>query len=82
MSVDALSATLDRETIILHDKETIDELYNFVKIVKTRTDGTKYVRMAARGKTHDDLVVALCIYAGTLDSRDIEGRKHSGFAII
>ena len=80
--VDALSATLDRETIILHDQETIDELYNFVKIVKTRTDGTKYVRMAARGKTHDDLVMALCIYAGTLDARDIEGRKHSGFAII
>lgn len=80
--VDALSATLDRGTIILHDQETIDELYNFVKIVKTRTDGTKYVRMAARGKTHDDLVMALCIYAGTLDARDIEGKKHSGFAII
>lgn len=80
--IDALSATLDRETIIIHDQETLDELYNFVKIVKTRTDGTKYVRMAARGKTHDDLVMALCIYAGTLDARAIEGRKHSTFAII
>ena len=80
--VDALSATLDRETIIIHDQETLDELRNFVKIVKTRTDGTKYVRMAARGKTHDDLVMALCIYAGTLDARAIEGRKHSTFAII
>lgn len=80
--VDALSATLDRETIIIHDQETLDELHNFVKIVKTRTDGTKYVRMAARGKAHDDLVMALCIYAGTLDARAIEGRKHSTFAII
>ena len=80
--IDALSATLDRETIIIHDQETLDELRNFVKIVKTRTDGTKYVRMAARGKTHDDLVMALCIYAGTLDARAIEGRKHSTFAII
>lgn len=80
--IDALSATLDRETIIIHDQETLDELHNFVKIVKTRTDGTKYVRMAARGKTHDDLVMALCIYAGTLDARAIEGRKHSTFAII
>ena len=80
--IDALSATLDRETIIIHDQETLDELRNFVKIVKTRTDGTKYVRMAARGKTHDDLCMALCIYAGTLDARAIEGRKHSTFAII
>lgn len=80
--IDALSATLDRETIIIHDQETLDELYNFVKIVKTRTDGTKYVRMAARGKTHDDLVMAMVIYAGTLDARAIEGVKRSGFAVI
>ena len=80
--IDALSATLDRETIIIHDQETLDELYNFVKIVKTRTDGTKYVRMAARGKTHDDLVMAMVIYAGTLDARAIEGVKRGGFAVI
>ena len=80
--IDALSATLDRETIIIHDQETLDELRNFVKIVKTRTDGTKYIRMAARGKTHDDLVMALCIYAGTLDARAIEGRKKVGWAMI
>lgn len=80
--IDALNATLDRGTIIIHDEETLTELRNFVKIVKTRTDGTKYVRMAARGKTHDDLVMALCIYAGTLDARSIEGRKKSTFAII
>lgn len=80
--IDALSATLDRETIIIHDQETLDELYNFVKIVKTRTDGTKYVRMAAKGKAHDDLVMAMVIYAGTLDARAIEGVKRSGFAII
>lgn len=80
--IDALSAMLDRETIIIHDQETLDELRNFVKIVKTRTDGTKYVRMAARGKTHDDLCAALWIYAGTLDARAIEGRKKVGWAMI
>ena len=80
--IDALNAMLDRGTVIIHDEETLTELRNFVKIVKSRTDGTRYVRMAARGKTHDDLVMALCIYAGTLDSRAIEGRKHSSFAII
>lgn len=80
--IDALNATLDRGTIIIHDEETLTELRNFVKIVKTRTDGTRYVRMAARGKTHDDMVAALWIYAGTLDAKAIEGRRRGGFAII
>ena len=80
--IDKLGAMLDRETIIIHDKETLTELRNFVKIIKSRSDGTKYIRMAARGHTHDDLVASLWIYAGTLDSRQLEGRKHSGFAII
>jgi len=80
--IDALSATLDRETIIIHDQETLDELCNFVKIIKTRADGTKYVRMVAKGKAHDDLVMAMVIYAGTLDARAIEGTKRSGFAVL
>ena len=80
--IDKLNAMLDRQTIIIHDEDTLEELRNFVKIVKSRTDGTKYIRMAARGKTHDDTVAALWIYAGTLDLRGIEGRRHSSFAII
>lgn len=80
--IDKLNAMLDRETIIIHDQETLNELRNFVKIAKRRTDGTSYVRMAARGKTHDDLCMAAAIYAGSLDMRQIEGRKKSGFAIM
>ena len=80
--IDKLNAMLDRQTIIIHDEDTLDELRNFVKIVKSRTDGTKYVRMAARGKTHDDTVMAMAIYAGSLDMRQIEGRRSSGFAIL
>lgn len=80
--IDKLNAMLDRGTIIIHDEETLEELRNFVKIVKTRTDGTKYIRMAARGHKHDDLVMSAAIYAGTLDSRQIEGVRHSGFAIM
>lgn len=80
--IDALGTMLDRGSIILHDKETIDELRNFVRIVKSRTDGTKSIRMAAKGHGHDDAVAALWIYAGTLDNRQIEGKKQSGFAIM
>lgn len=80
--IDKLNAMLGRDTIIIHDETTLGELRSFIRIVKTRSDGTQYTRMAARGKSHDDTVMALAIYAGTLDSRQIEGRKRGGFAII
>ena len=80
--IDKLSAMLDRGTIIIHDEETLNELRNFVKIIKVRQDGTRYMRMAAKGHSHDDTVMSLCIYAGTLDIKQIEGRRKSGFAII
>lgn len=80
--LDALSAMLDRGTIIIHDADTLDELRNFVKIVKTRTDGSKYIRMAAKAGHRDDRVASLWIYAGTRSMREIEGAKRSSFAII
>lgn len=80
--LDRLNVMLDRETIIIHDRATLDELRSFVHIVKTRTDGTQYVRSAAKPGAHDDTTMAECIYAGSLDMKSIEGRKHSSFAII
>lgn len=80
--IDRLNAMLDRGTIILHSRTTLDEFRDFVRIVKTRSDGTEYSRMAARGKKKDDCVMSTAIYAGGLDLSQIEGRKRSGFAII
>lgn len=80
--LDALSAMLDRGTIIIHDEDTLDELRNFVKIIKTRTDGSKYIRMAAKAGHKDDRTASLWIYAGTRSLKEIEGRKKVGFAII
>jgi len=79
--IDSLSAMLDRGTIIIHDAYTLEELRSYIKQVKTRQDGSQYVRMNARRGKHDDDIAALFIYAGSLDLRDIEGRKHSGFAV-
>ena len=79
--VDQLKTLLDRELIKIHDRETLDELNNFVKKVRVRSDGGKSVYMAAKGKTHDDLVMALVIYAGSLSQRDLEQRKKTGFSI-
>lgn len=80
--VDCLGTLLDRGNIIIHDLHTIEELFSFVRHVKTRTDGSSYVRFAAKAGHHDDDIAALWIYAGSLDMHQIEGRRHSGFAII
>lgn len=80
--VDCLGTLLDRGNIIIHDLHTVEELFSFVRHVKTRTDGSSYVRFAAKAGHHDDDIAALWIYAGSLDMRQIEGRRYSGFAII
>lgn len=80
--IGCLDTMLHRDNIIIHDKHTIDELRNFVRHIKTRTDGSSYVRFAARSGHHDDDIAALWIYAGSLDMRQIEGVKRSSFAII
>ena len=82
LMLDRLNTMLDRGSIIIHDAETLQELRDFVKVIKTRPDGTKYIRMAAKGHKHDDLVAVLWILAGSLDQRQIEGRKKVGFAVI
>lgn len=80
--IDCLGTLLDRENIVIHDTHTIEELFSFVRHTRQRTDGTSYVRFAAKAGSHDDDVAALWIYAGSLDMRQIEGRKRSKFAII
>ena len=80
--IDRLGTLLDRGNIIIHDEYTINELMNFVRHIKKRSDGTPYVRYAAKAGHHDDDIAALWIYAGSLDMREIEGRKRVGFAMI
>lgn len=79
--IDKLTALLDRKTVIIHDEDTLDELRTFIKKVKTKSDGSKSIKMEARKGKHDDRVAALWIYAGSLDNVQIEGRKRSGFAL-
>jgi hypothetical protein len=76
--INRIQLLLDNNRIILHDKETIDELSNFVK--KRSKSGT--VKMQARGKGHDDLVMSLAIYAASLDQRGMTGERKFGFHIL
>ena len=82
MMIDRLSSMLDRGTIIIHDEDTLDELRNMIKKIKTRTDGSKTIRMQAKKGHHDDLVAALWIYAGSLNLSQVEGRTRSSWAIL
>lgn len=77
--LDNLDTLLSRNTIKIHDADTLKELRNFVKKVKVRSDGSKVIKAEARGKTHDDLVMALAIYAGSLTQAQIEQRKKVGW---
>lgn len=76
-----LSAMLERGLITIHDGDTLKQLRNFVKKVRTRADGSSTVRLEAKGKTHDDGVSCLWIYAGSVDAKSLEQHKKSGFSI-
>lgn len=78
--IDQLKTLLNRGLIKIHDRATLDEFNNFVKKVKIRSDGTKSVYMAAKGKCHDDCVAACWIYAGSLEQRSLEGERKAGFS--
>lgn len=80
--IDKLGTLLDRGNIIIHDEYTIKELRSFVRHITKRTDGSTYVRFMAKASHHDDDVASLWIYAGSLDSKQLEGRKKSKFAVI
>ena len=66
---------IDNDNVIIHDKTTLDEMESFIKKTKTRSDGSQYTRMEAKGKQHDDSVAALWIYAGSLDDRGMMQRR-------
>ena len=49
-------------------------------IKKKNKSGT--VKMEAKGKGHDDLVMALAIYAASLDQRGMTGDRKIGWHIL
>lgn len=82
LMLDRLGTLLDRENIIIHSAENLQELRDFIKVIKVRPDGSKYARMMAKGSKHDDFVACNWILAGSLSMAQLEGRRKSNFAII
>lgn len=80
--IDNLKLLLDNNRIIIHDEETISELETFEKKVKTRTDGSQSVKMAARKGKKDDLIATLWIYVGSLSQQQLSGHKKNSYHFI
>ena len=79
--IDRLNALLDRESLTIHDADTLEEMRSFIKIIKN-SGGVQSMKMAAKKGSHDDTVMALAIYAGSLNQRELERGKRTGFAIL
>ena len=80
--LDKLTMLLNNKKIILHDKETVEELKYFEKRVKVHADGTQTVKVLARKGKHDDMVATLWIYVGTLDHRQLTGNPAVRYSFL
>lgn len=73
-----LTTLLERKNIKIRDKTTLDELRGMEKIVKRRDDGTSSIRMAAKKGKHDDLAMAMVLFAGSLTMQQLQGKVRTG----
>lgn len=71
--LDKLSLLLNGKKLILHDRETVQEMKTFEKKVKMHADGSVTVKACARKGKRDDAIACLWIYVGTLDQRQLSG---------
>lgn len=75
--LDKLKTLLDTGGIKIHDQETLTQLENYVRKVNSRT-----VKYEGKGKTHDDKVAALFIYAGTLGIQELKESSSTGWSFL
>ena len=77
-----LELLFNNKRITLHDKNWVDELETFERIVKIKSDGSTVVKAAARKGKHDDTVATCWIFAGMLEQRQLTGSSGGGFTIL
>lgn len=80
--LDKLSLLLNGKKLILHDRETVQEMRTFEKKVKMHADGSVTVKACARKGKRDDAIACLWIYVGTLDQRQLAGAKKVGYSFL
>lgn len=80
--LDKLSLLLNGKKLILHDRETVQEMKTFEKKVKVHGDGSVTVKACARKGKRDDAIACLWIYVGTLDQRQLAGSTKIKYSIL
>lgn len=80
--IDKIILLLSQDKIKIHDSITLEQMRNFVKKKKKRSDGSVTIRMEAQGHGHDDQVACLWIYAGSLTEKQLDGRKKSELFVL
>lgn len=78
--IDRTQVLLDGSRIIIHDEETLRQLKTYKKITRSRSGGS--VSFSAPKGDHDDLCMAVNLYAGSLDQRALGGKTTQGWAIL
>ena len=79
--LDKLQTMLDRESIIIHSAETLRQLKEYERKVKSRSGGGSTIQFSAPKGDHDDFVSTTFLYAGTRSDRELMGKNVSGFAV-
>ena len=79
--LDKLQAMLDRGSIIIHSAETLRQLKEYERKVKSRSGGGSTIQFSAPKGDHDDFVSTAFLYAGTRSDRELMGKNVSGFAV-
>lgn len=79
--LDKLQTMLDRESVIIHSAETLRQLKEYERKVKSRSGGGSTIQFSAPKGDHDDFVSTTFLYAGTRSDRELMGKNVSGFAV-
>lgn len=71
LMIDRVIMLLNNKNIIIHDKDTLEQMRTFVVRKRRAGDSRSSGKMEAKKGHHDDLVSTLWVYAGMLDSRQL-----------
>lgn len=80
--LEKLGLMLDQHRIILHDRVWVEELGQYERMVKKRSDGGQTIRLSAPSHRHDDTVSTMFLLAGCMDERQILGVKRSSYGVL
>ena len=80
--LDKTQMMLDAGSIIIHSGETLRQLREYKRIVKSRSQGGSTISFSAPKGDHDDFVTTVFIYAGTKNERELVGKSGYSYTFL